>query len=287
MTLSPSRKVQTISDRLEQVGIILRGQHLSKSWLWGTKCWKSHKRWIPALRQRTCPFFLTPLKTSTLLLPLPSQEQHLEFAPHFAIQWLWVRCACWHLRHHWVVRLRLPANAQCIKSGSDSVPLSRKMFWTVLGGSQRHLENFPLCCSPAFLPISSGSHSCLSQESLQLVNLWGCSAPHGPQLALLQPQRDPLLGKGATPPAVSLRADLVHGGNVDLVLEVELVQPVGQIMHRAGAQRTTVFSRLVDRVFRPLGSDVDVSAGGERERHFNSLLRHHFEVFSKKKKGAI
>lgn len=51
-------------------------------------------------------------------------------------------------------------------------------------------------------------------------------------------------------------------------------------MHRAGAQRTTVSSRLVDQVFRPLGSDVDVSAEGERERHFNSLLRHHFQVFS-------
>lgn len=51
-------------------------------------------------------------------------------------------------------------------------------------------------------------------------------------------------------------------------------------MHRAGAQRTTVSSRLVDQVFGPLGSDVDVSAGGERERHFNSLLRHRFEVFS-------
>lgn len=51
-------------------------------------------------------------------------------------------------------------------------------------------------------------------------------------------------------------------------------------MHRAGAQRTTVSPRLVDQVLRPLGSDVDVSAGGERQRHFSSLLRHHFEVFS-------
>lgn len=52
-------------------------------------------------------------------------------------------------------------------------------------------------------------------------------------------------------------------------------------MHRAGAQRTAVSSRLVNQDFRPLGSDVDVIAGGERERRFNSLSRHHFEVFSK------
>lgn len=128
-----------------------------------------------------------------------------------------------------------------------------------------------------FFPISSRSRSCPSQESLQLVNLWGRSAPHGPQPALLQPQRDPLLGEGSTPPSVSLWADLLHGGIPDLVLVSELVQPVSQVMHRAGAQRTTLSSRLVDWVFGPLGSDTDVSAGGETERRSDfSFTSEHF-----------
>lgn len=58
------------------------------------------------------------------------------------------------------------------------------------------------------------------------MNLGGCSAPHRPQPALLQPQRDLLLGEGSTPPSVSLWADLIHGGIPDLVLVAELVQPV-------------------------------------------------------------
>lgn len=94
--------------------------------------------------------------------------------------------------------------------------------------------------------MSPRSRSCPSQESLQLVSLRGRSAPRGPQPALLQPQRDPLLGEGPTPPAVSLRADLLHGGIPDLVLVAELVQPVCQVVHRAGAQRATLSPRLVD-----------------------------------------
>ena len=156
------------------------------------------------------------------------------------------------------------------------------MFWTVLGASPRHLENFTLCYSVAFSPIFSKSCSCPSQQSLQFVNSWGSSAPHRPQPALLQPQRDPLLGDGPTPPSVSLWADLLHGGIPDLVLVAELVQPVCQVMHGAGTQRTTLSSRLVDWVFRPLGSDIYVSAGGETERQkdFHSVLRRHFWVFA-------
>lgn len=111
-----------------------------------------------------------------------------------------------------------------------------------------HLENSTVCLSPAFFgcfPISSESGSGPSQESLQLVNVRGCSAPHGPQSALLQPQRDPLLGDGATPASVSLRTHLVLGGVPELVLVAQLVQPVRQVVHDAGAQRTTLSSGLV------------------------------------------
>lgn len=63
-----------------------------------------------------------------------------------------------------------------------------------------------------------------------------------------------------------LWADLMNRVSLDLELVIKLVQAVCQVVHCAGAQRTAVSSWLVGWVFRPLGSDIDVSAGGQRER---------------------
>ena len=95
------------------------------------------------------------------------------------------------------------------------------------------------------------------------------AAPCGPQPASLQPQRGPALGQGAASATVALGADLVHGGAADVQLVVELVQAVSQVMDRARTQGTAWPPVLVDGVLGPLGSDAEVSAGGEGEEGEN------------------
>lgn len=156
----------------------------------------------------------------------------------------------------------------------------------ILGRSQRHLEYFRseqrwprLCSTPSLLfpsPLAK-SRSCPSEESLKLVNLWASDAPHGLQHALLHSQCDSALWKRSTPPSVSLWADLVNGGASDLKFVAKFVEPVCQVMHRAGAQRAALSSRR-DWLSRPLGSDIDANAGGKKERQLEikpccSLLR--------------
>lgn len=161
---------------------------------------------------------------------------------------------------------------QCSQSCSDSVLMpwkkcAGKYLAEVWGISRIFLEQRENTNSLAFVPNSSSkSRSGPSEESLELVNLWVMYAPRGPQPALLQLQCDSALWERPTPPAVSLRADLVNGGAPNLHLVVELVQAVCEVMHCAGAQRTTLSSWLVGWVLRPLGSDIGVSAGGKTER---------------------
>lgn len=165
------------------------------------------------------------------------------------------------------------------------------MCWRILGRSQRHFENSRteqsghwLCATPSLLfPIPLvKSCSCPSEDSFELVNLWGSYAPHGPEPALLQRQCDSALWKGPTPPAVSLWADLVNRGTPDPQLIVELMQAVCQVVHCASAQRAALSSRLVGWWFRSLGSDVDASAAGQRERQqdINPCCSYSFYCFS-------
>lgn len=160
-----------------------------------------------------------------------------------------------------------------------------------LGKSLRHFENFSGqnsedANSLAFVPDYSctKSRSCPSEESFQLVNLWVSYAPHGPQPALLQPQCDSGGGKRSTPPAVSLWADLVYRSTADLHLVVELVETVCQVVHCASAQWAALSPGLVGWVFRPLGSDIDVSAEEPKERNWLEINAEWVFIFQIKSK---
>lgn len=89
-----------------------------------------------------CPYF----PPSIALLPPLSQEQRLEFALHFAIQCLWVRCACLPSD---VAENRDSADLQTLSAPNLALTPSSCLEKTALGGSQMHLENWPLCYSPA------------------------------------------------------------------------------------------------------------------------------------------
>lgn len=93
VTLVPSGKVQTISDSLEQVGLIQRTALIevfeernagSHTMVEENSCFKT-KGPVRFLFW-CCWGFFCPSQTGTLLLPPPSREQHLELALHYAIQ---------------------------------------------------------------------------------------------------------------------------------------------------------------------------------------------------------
>ena len=165
-----------------------------------------------------------------------------------------------HALHRWAARLSPERNSvQPVFARTQSSCLE-KMCWRILGKSLRHFENFrteqrghwlsapPLLVFPTLL---ARSRSCPFEKSHKLVNLRVTYSPLGPQ-PVLRWER-------STPAAVSLWADLVNRGAPDLHLVIEQVQAVGQVVHCAGAQWTTLFSW-------PLGSDTDVTAGGQRKR---------------------
>lgn len=138
--------------------------------------------------------------------------------------------------------------------------------------SLRYFENFRAeqrgwSATPILL---TKFYSCPFEESHQLMNLWVCYPPLGPVL-LLAPWRS-LLWHRPTPAAVSLWTQHVGRGIPNLQLVIELVQAMGQVMHSAGAQWTTLSPWWAHWVLGPFCSHTDSSS--ERQGRDSGTLIH-------------